>query len=282
MPTFVIQTLGRPANKVTVEASPIRIGRDEGNDIVLPDDTVSRSHAVVERGADGRWSVGCVSETNPIVVNGAMTRERVGLTEGSEVLVGSAFLLIFSENEEKANGYATGQALYQRSRCVGCSWEGMVLKARKAPACPQCHGAELVEVDGYSGEARRALGQSERPSRRLQTSAMDPDTAKKMLRTIKAAKGSHIERLDAEGSPLRTELTEDKPVEIARSADPALRLEGLAFGHVTVAWDGRRFRATSAMLFPAMKVNGEKKKSAALGSGDVIAIGGNEFKFVTE
>lgn len=165
-------------------------------------------------------------------------RARADLSEGSEVLVGSAFLLIFSEDAATASRYATGQALDRRSRRGECAWEGMVLKARKGAACPQCQKVALVEVDGCSGEARRALGPSERPSGRLQTAAMDPDLAKKILRTIKAAKGSHIVRVDADGSPLRTELTEDGPVELARSSDPGLRLGGLAFGRVTVAWDG--------------------------------------------
>ena len=37
-----------------------------------------------------------------IVVNGKLTRERLPVAEGDEVLVGSAFLLVFSEDVYKA------------------------------------------------------------------------------------------------------------------------------------------------------------------------------------
>lgn len=111
---------------------------------------------------------------------------------------------------------------------------------------------------------------------------MDPDLAKKILRTIKAAKGSHIVRVDVDGSPLRTEPTEEELVELARPSDPGLRVGGLAFGRCTVAWDGRRFRATSAMIFPAMRINREKARAASPSSCHVIAIGDNEFRFLSE
>lgn len=70
-------------------------------------------------------------------MDGRLTRARADLSEGSEVLVGSAFLLIFSEDAETASRYATGRARYQRGRCGECACEGVVLKARKGAACPR-------------------------------------------------------------------------------------------------------------------------------------------------
>lgn len=281
MPTFVIQTLGKPASKVTVEKDVIRIGREPHNDIVLPEDSVSREHAEVRREPGGGWSVGCLSSTNPIVVDGRLTRERLAIAEGGELLVGSAFLLVFSEDTYKADHYISVKTVFRQSRCAGCSWEGMISTARKNPTCPRCNGADFVEVGGYSGEARRAA--SDPAPQRLQTTAMNPNDAHEAFRAIRAAKRSHIERVDAHAGPTpRTELTEDKPVVLGRSADPMLHLHGLAFGHATVRWDGARFVVESAMLFPALKLNDEKVKTAKLASGDLITIGGNSFKFVTE
>ncbi len=283
MPTFVVQTLGKPPSKVVVEKDQIRIGREEGNDIVLPEDSVSREHAVVSRDSSGRWSVGCVSTTNPIVVNGKLTRERLDLAEGGEVLVGSAFLLVFSEDPARADQYVNVKTVFQQGRCKGCGWEGMVSPARKAPVCPRCNGNEFIEVGGYSGEVRRAAPSSEPPSARLQTTAMDQVAARKAFRSLKAAKGSRIERVDAHaGASPRKELTEDAAIVLRRSPDPLLNLHGFVIGQATVRWDGERYVVESAMLFPSLKVNDEKVRSAPLRSGDVISIGGNSFRFVTE
>lgn len=282
MPTFVVQTLGKPPSKVTIEKDEVRIGREEANDIVLPEDSVSREHAVVRRGADGRWTVGCLSTTNPIVVNGKLTRESMDLAEGGEVLVGSAFLLIFSEDAYRADQYISVKTVFEQKRCTGCSWEGMISSARKNATCPRCNGAAFVDVGGYSGEVRRAGG-SEAPNARLRTAALDQDEARKAFKAIKAAKRSHLERVDAHaGAAPRTELAEDKTVVLQRGPDPMLALRGFVFGSVTVRWDGARYMAESGMVFPSMKVNDAPAKSVPLRSGDVISIGANSFKFVTE
>ncbi len=283
MPTFVIQTLGRPPHKVSSDKSPLRIGRDDDNDIVLPDETVSRSHAEVVRGLDGRWGVRCLSETNPVVVNGRLTPEKVVLSEGDEILVGGAFVMIFSENATEADRYVNADAAFQRSRCTGCDWEGLVSKLRANPTCPRCNGKEFVDVDPYAGEAKRTPSKSDSKAPRLQTAAVTPESAKKMMRAIRTANRSRLERLDGQGGEAgRVDLAEDKSVVLERSGDATTGLRGFAFGSISIAWNGQRYSAESAMIFPAMRVNGEKAKSADLFSGDVITVGSNTFKFVTE
>lgn len=284
MPTFVIQSIGLPVSKVSVEAGPVRIGRDESNDIVLPGETVSREHAVVLRDRDGRWTVGCVSGTNPIVVDGTLTRESAALTEGSEVLVGGSFLIVFSEDAFKAERYVNVKTVFQKSRCTGCGWEGLISTARRNAACPRCNGASFVEVGGYSGEARRTTSSPALPVPTIPTAALSGAAAKKQFHVLRTAMRSHIERVDAHaGSSGRTPLVEDQACTLSsRSPDPALSLWGMAFGHVTVSLAGNRYVAVSSMTFPAMKVNGEVAKTATLYSGDVIEVGDNRFRFVTE
>ncbi len=284
MPTFVIQSIGRPASKVSVDMGPIRIGRDEGNDIVIPDETVSREHAVVLCDMDGLWTVGCVSETNPIVVDGTLTRESAGLTEGSEVLVGSSHLIIFSEDAHKADRYINVKTVFQKSRCTGCGWEGLISTARRNAACPRCNGASFVEVGGYSGEAARSVPAPASPVPTIPTAALSAAEAKKRFHVLRTAMRSHIERVDAHAGPApRTPLAEDRPCTLSsRSPDPMLSLRGMAFGHVTVTLNGNRYEAVSSMTFPPMRVNGEEARAATLYSGDVIEVGDNRFRFVTE
>jgi hypothetical protein len=98
----------------------------------------------------------------------------------------------------------------------------------------------------------------------------------------KLVKQSRLERAD-DHEPARRPLGERQPVEISRSKDAVLRLFGLTFGgNVRVAWSGARFAATSTVFFPAMKINGVRTKSAPLSHDDVIEIGSNRFRFVTE
>src|SRR5437660_1643614 len=99
MPAFVIFALGQPPRRAMLEMSTIRVGRDPANEITLQGDTVSREHAAFVQGRDSRWSVRCTSQKNAIVVDGAIVTSQAGVVEGTEVLVGSDHLIIFSDNE---------------------------------------------------------------------------------------------------------------------------------------------------------------------------------------
>ena len=278
MPTFVIHTLGKASQKVTFATSPVRIGRETTNDIVLPDETVSREHAVVIQISDGRWQVSCVSETNPIVVDGRLTTQGIGVSEGSEMLVGGQHMLVFSENEFKADNYISVKPTFEKNRCSRCDWSGMISTLKRNTACPKCGCADLVPVDRYSGTPDAPKARKSQPA----TTALDGDAARAMFSKLKAAKSSHIERIDehATAAP-RTELTEDKSISLRTSTNPDLRLHGFMFGDVTIAWNGGHFEIVSTMIFPALKINGAKEKKAKLKSGDQIEIGSNRFKFVT-
>ncbi|MBI5513212.1 MAG: FHA domain-containing protein [Deltaproteobacteria bacterium] len=278
MPTFVVHSLGSASQKVTVESSPVRIGRDPTNEIVLSDETVSREHALVIRSPDGRWQVSCVSDTNPIVVDGKLTSQGLGVVEGSEMLIGASHLLVFSENEFKADRYIHSKPTFARNRCTRCDWSGMISTLKRNTACPKCACKELTPVDTYT------KGTSQAPApRQAATAMLDPAAARHLFDALRTAKGSHLERIDAHASAApRTALTEDKPVLLGKVANPDLCLRGLTFGEVTIAWEDSAFTVTSGMLFPALKVNGTKTKKAKLRSGDELAIGGNRFRFVTE
>ena len=58
-----------PATDVQLEGLQVTVGRGRGNDVVIPDPTVSRHHLVLERLAAG-WSAHDVHSTNGTLVNG--------------------------------------------------------------------------------------------------------------------------------------------------------------------------------------------------------------------
>ena len=276
MPTFVIHALGKPSRKTTLGRGPIRVGRDPASQLVLGDDTVSRDHAVFEADRAGNWTVACVSETNPIVVDGKLVNKSKPVHEGSEILVGRGHLVIFSLSERKAASYLGEGSSYHKSECPRCQWSGMTRELGRDASCPDCGGRELRSENAYARD--REVGRATEGV----TSLLNPAQLAGVLQRIKTAKQSRLERDDDHGSA-RKDLGERQPIEIARSEGAGLRLFGFTFGgKVRVAWDGARFIATSTVLFPWMKINGVRTKSAPLAHDDVIEVGSNRFRFVTE
>ncbi len=278
MPTIVIHQMGRAARTSSFAGTSLRVGRDPAaNDLALPGSTVSREHLVIQKGTDGRWSVRCVSETNPIVVDGAMTASSAFLAEGSEILVGTEYLLIFSETAVTAQGYL-GQGYFSNAECSGCHWTGMVSTLRRAPVCPRCGGRDLAFEVQYRPEtsSQKAMDDS--------TTAVDARQVRAQLSRLREAKRSHLVRIDPHepGSP-RKALSETEALTIGKTADCRFRLFGFSIGSgIRITWEQSHYVARGSMFWPSMKVNGAAAKVATLTNGDVIEVGGNRFRFVTE
>jgi pSer/pThr/pTyr-binding forkhead associated (FHA) protein len=270
MPAFVIFALGQSARGAVFDGDIVRIGRDAANDIVLGGDAVSREHAIVSRGVDGRWTVRCVSQKNSIVVQGAVVSTEATVTEGTEILVGSDALIVFSESQDTAKKYLGGP-MVMKMRCTKCSWAGLVSKLNKKPVCPGCGSTALSPFDANAAGT---------PATDTTKELSDP-LAQQLYKKMRYAKHSFIETIGGDSTGKRR-LTEQDPVHLGGDAPTALRLGGIVFGSATVQWDGEFYSVESALKFPAMKVNGSKTTFARLSPGDLIEIGGNRFKFVTE
>jgi pSer/pThr/pTyr-binding forkhead associated (FHA) protein len=88
-------------------AAPVRIGRDPGNDLVLPTKSISRDHALLTP-VHGRWFVEDLGSVNGTRVNG--TRIRPGaplrLRDGDRVAVGP-LTIVFHDPAAAADTEAT-------------------------------------------------------------------------------------------------------------------------------------------------------------------------------
>ncbi len=284
MPAFVIHALGAPPRKVVIDSSPIRIGRDTTADIIIQEPSVSRDHAMFLSDEQGRWHVSCVSDTNPIVVDGAVITSGTVAHEGTEVVIGASHMIIFSENAFTANQYIEAKRHFEQGLCEACKWSGMVSSLNKDPRCPRCAASLKAAASGGpdSLHSSQPMDVAQRRKFQVGTEAMPLDQAKDMWAKIKAAKTSHLERVDGrDADKPRVKLGEDGSVEVSRAPGAAFRLAGFAFGRVTIKWNGSRYVATSELSMASMKVNGKKSKSAELASGDVIEVGANRFRFVT-
>lgn len=72
------------------------IGRSDECEIVLPEaeGTVSRRHAILERGDDGSWSLIDLASRNGTFVNGEKVRDRYVLSEGAALRLGHVSLTL--------------------------------------------------------------------------------------------------------------------------------------------------------------------------------------------
>src|SRR5436190_5201266 len=91
MPKLIINPTSSARREIALARTIVSIGRDPGNDVVLPDAMVSRRHAVIEfRGA--QYFIRDCNSSNGSLVNGDRVSER-NLRDGDLVAIGTARML---------------------------------------------------------------------------------------------------------------------------------------------------------------------------------------------
>jgi hypothetical protein len=274
MPIFIVYELGAPPQRVKLDTPPIRVGRDPSCDIVLREEGVSRDHAAFMMDEKGGWVVSCVSDTNPVLVDGVVTNRGAPVRDGTQILVGNKHLILFSFNEATATEYMGTSAGY--ASCTKCRWSGIFASLRLHPTCPRCGGTSFSGIHSFdTGDGARV----DMTTRAANAS----DLAKEFERLVKA-KRSALLRIDGTGKPneARVPLTESEPVELSKGARGAAELRGmLVVGHAKVTWSGNEFVLHSHLSHPTLKVNGRAVEACPLKEGDEIEIGSNRFRFTT-
>ena len=74
-----------------LSAAPLRIGREKSNDIVIPEEQVSKYHASVFY-EKGQFWVENLKSTNGICVNGKSVEDRSSLNQGDLIKIGTTIL----------------------------------------------------------------------------------------------------------------------------------------------------------------------------------------------
>ncbi|MDX1632684.1 MAG: FHA domain-containing protein, partial [Thermoanaerobaculia bacterium] len=94
---------------VPLEGDEIRLGRGSDNDVVLPDFSVSRTHAALRREGEGGWFVCDLDSTNGVQVNGVTVR-KAPLSSGDRLKIGIFEFEVDGELTEPARPGAPGEA----------------------------------------------------------------------------------------------------------------------------------------------------------------------------
>jgi len=121
MPTFLEIWRAEAAELLPLESGQLSIGRDEDNDVSIPDDgRASRQHALIEKLPAG-WSVRDLGSTNGTFVNGERIVRDRALRSGDEIKVGDTRLVFRGDRKaaDKATiGYQAPPDLTPRERDV--------------------------------------------------------------------------------------------------------------------------------------------------------------------
>ena len=96
--TFLeIQTSGGGAQQVSLDAGTTwRIGRTPQNDVMFPEDSVSRQHAIIQKTQDGQYYLLDVGSSNGSFVNGGRISVPMSLKDGDLIQIGARELIFRS------------------------------------------------------------------------------------------------------------------------------------------------------------------------------------------
>ena len=109
MPMLILQEEGETSQEWGLNRAIITIGREESNDIVLPDRLVSRHHAQIQRQGE-RHVLQDFSSKNGTFVNGRQLKEPYVLQDGDEIQIALRFRLFFVAAEATAPLFFEGRA----------------------------------------------------------------------------------------------------------------------------------------------------------------------------
>jgi pSer/pThr/pTyr-binding forkhead associated (FHA) protein len=99
MPKLVIREPGKPLREFQLEKGPYTLGRDEENDIVVSDETVSRKHARIKF-ENGSFIIEDLKSTSGVYVNRKKIEGECKVNPGDDILIGSTEIAIEEEKTD--------------------------------------------------------------------------------------------------------------------------------------------------------------------------------------
>ncbi len=100
---LTIRTGKEPGKSIELSGDQLTIGRDEGCDLTLRDDKVSRKHAILEAGSDGKAVLRDLDSSNGTYVNGQPIRT-VTITGGEHLRFGDTVVVASEDGRGAGEG----------------------------------------------------------------------------------------------------------------------------------------------------------------------------------
>ena len=102
MPKIQITTPDGDETKYALDIEAVKIGRNDSNDIVIDEDSMSGDHAELHQRAGGNYELTDLNSTNGTRVNGEKLSEPVMLNNGDKVRFGNVEAVYVSEISAEA------------------------------------------------------------------------------------------------------------------------------------------------------------------------------------
>lgn len=104
MYTLIIENRqGRSAAEISFDQGSYTIGRVDGNDVVLPSNSVSRTHARIFV-SNNKCYIDDLGSANGVFVNGNQIRERTEINNGSKIRIGEYTLYLEYKDQSESAG----------------------------------------------------------------------------------------------------------------------------------------------------------------------------------
>ena len=110
MALFIIRESGQPDRRFKLKGRQITIGREEGTMLVLPNTTVSRQHATINRPEKNKAVIAAASEECTILHNGTRITE-TSLSTGDSLQIGRYTLVFFGDTLSPIEQFFEGKGL---------------------------------------------------------------------------------------------------------------------------------------------------------------------------
>ena len=140
--TFLVRAGALKGQRLQVRTPIVNIGRADYNDITMPDESVSTSHAKLQR-REGVWVLIDLDSTNGTWVDGERMKGEVPLAPGAVVRFGDVSLVFEPTEADDAMGVAKGGGT-------------KVIQAMKLPAAPPAQAAPAPAKPAAAPAAKSA------------------------------------------------------------------------------------------------------------------------------
>ncbi len=138
--TFLVRVGGQAGQRLTVRTPIVNLGRADYNDLVIPDGSVSTSHAKLQR-REGVWVLVDLDSTNGTFVDGERVKGEAPLAPGAMVRLGDVQLVFEPSDDAVGAVKGGGTQVLRTPHSVAPPPGAPVVLAAPAPPAPPARPA---------------------------------------------------------------------------------------------------------------------------------------------